>query len=728
MSAREDFGQALRKGNFAAAARAWATNDIDRDAGVEMFESKLKASLEDRDYVVGETLTMAEGEYTYLGNNGTDGNRIAFLPSTGSLNHVTYLRDHDELLGFLEGKGTTLTDVETVIAFYSLSERQAFEQLQQQDAAQVQHAPAAPAAALPTNPPHVQALSPADALRAIVGHMGGTEELAEAVVDVASRDFINSRVHVGTIVAFGHAPYMHDVKNPRNFYVTLGSLNQQEETIWGKELDAALAEDDLSVGATIVLSHQGAKTVMVQVPERDSSGALTGKKIDAPAQRNSWKAMPFEKLHEMAVEQIESRVAERERDGGTERTQYALPVADFRKRLQNATWFYDDIEDEAARATGQQSLSQLREDFKALMVDYPEEAAEVWRAEAPAEYQPELSDLLAQLENSAPDVIKAHQDHERDEERQQEGSGVDQEQDAIQPATAAATRDEVQKTEDSIQQVTVGRSDVMFVKDGNDAISRAGIDPDSISKIDKATQVTTPESVQGQEDAASSSSPKTLLNGRFVLRDQGQYFRVADGLESTRVALVDEVNKIRFVDKQMDAFQAAIELAKHKQWEAILVTGSEKFRAEAWHHARMAGLEVVGYEPTEKDLATLNAAQEAKAKVLHGKGVEVQEVKPVDAEMSKSLKAARDYALDEGYGVTEPKAENGRHVGKVIHETDKHIVQDVGRKVAVVHAKESFDRQALRAAMEKGKPLKVQYEGGRATIEGGKDRVQEHGR
>jgi hypothetical protein len=273
--------------------------------------------------------------------------------------------------------------------------------------------------------------------------------------------------------------------------------------------------------------------------------------------------------------------------------------------------------------------------------------------------------------------------------------------------------------------VVIGQADDKAKKQSVDAISRiGGGDPDAIASAGsrkKAEQ----ENAEAQQEAAATS-PKTLLNGRFVLRDEGQYFRVADGVESTRVALVDEVSKIRFVDKQMDTFQAAIELAKHKEWEAILVTGSEKFRAEAWHHARMAGLEVVGYEPSEQDLATLKAAQEGRAKVDHGKAATVPAASPVDADKAKSLKKAEDYALEAGYGVSEPKVDNGRHVGKIIHETDKHVVQDVGRKVAVVHDKDSFDRQALRSAVEKGKSLKVQYNGGRAAIEGDKDRS--HGR
>lgn len=59
-----------------------------------------------------------------------------------------------------------------------------------------------------------------------------------------------------------------------------------------------------------------------------------------------------------------------------------------------------------------------------------------------------------------------------------------------------------------------------------------------------------------------------------------------------------------------------------------------------------------------------------------------------DAEAkAKSLKAANEFALDT-VGVTQPLNDrNGRYAGKVLHETDHHVVQDVGRKVAVVHEK-----------------------------------------
>lgn len=237
--------------------------------------------------------------------------------------------------------------------------------------------------------------------------------------------------------------------------------------------------------------------------------------------------------------------------------------------------------------------------------------------------------------------------------------------------------------------------------------------------IQAAGPVATAATLTSEAVSANTSPPKagpaTLLNGRFIRRDNGEYFRIADGEESKRVALVDEVEKIRFVDKQMDAFQAAIELAKHKEWEAILVTGTEKFRSEAWYHAKLAGLEVVGYEPTEKDLETLRTAQ------ARGDNTASASQQSADAASARLVAASRDvateFALKHGAGVQAPNVENGRYVGKIVHETDHHVVQDVGKRVNVVHDKSRLDARELAKARDRREHVGVQYSNGRAALD-----------
>src|SRR5260364_153470 len=88
-----------------------------------------------------------------------------------------------------------------------------------------------------------------------------------------------------------------------------------------------------------------------------------------------------------------------------------------------------------------------------------------------------------------------------------------------------------------------------------------------------AAQPTIAAAAQHNASQRTKYSPKTLLNGRFIRGEKGEYHRLTEA----RVALVDETDKIRFIDKQIDTFQAATELAHSKGWHAILVTGTEQF-------------------------------------------------------------------------------------------------------------------------------------------------------
>ncbi|NTB05908.1 LPD7 domain-containing protein [Agrobacterium tumefaciens] len=624
MGAREDFDKAVRNGDFAAAALAWTVGPLERTEGVEMFESKLQASLEDRTVTIGQTLQLSGGEYEYLGNSGQDGARLAYIPKDASLDRMEFIRDAAQLQEHMQRLEMQLADRDAVVAFFAMSERATLE-LQQSEVLDL----AGKDAEVTAPAPNAERLSTADSLRALLSSKTADAQVTAAAMSAAQGLAVNDRLYAGSLLAHGAAPYMHDVDNPPNYFVTLKTPSGHEETIWGKELAAAIDNAKAEPGADIVLAYQGSKQVMVPVKERDGSGKLTGKTIEASATRNNW--------------------------------------------------LIRSIDDLLAAATQEQAVES-----EALAEVLPTEEVTV---DLPT------SEVLSEtvLPEAAPE------------------QPVPEEQEA-----EAAMESE---PEDSIQPATTGRGGEV-----TNAIARAHRNADDA--IMQAKGKSAGGAGLGEAEHDAPAGPKTLLNGRFILRDRGEYFRVADGVTSTRVALVDEVNKIRFVDKQMDTFQAALELAKHKQWEAILVTGSEKFRAEAWHHARMAGLEVVGYEPTAQDLATLKAAQ--------GKGPQTP-VMPDgrtddDRANDASLAALHDRIIKEGYGAHPAQTENGRHVGKILFESDKHFAQDTGRKVATVHEKQSFPPAALKEAVEKGDVVKLQYKSGQGVIEAAKDRAKDRGR
>src|SRR5260364_37768 len=51
-------------------------------------ETHLFAALAEYEYRIGQTLKMLYGEYTYLGDHGKEGVRLAFLPNSGPLDQI----------------------------------------------------------------------------------------------------------------------------------------------------------------------------------------------------------------------------------------------------------------------------------------------------------------------------------------------------------------------------------------------------------------------------------------------------------------------------------------------------------------------------------------------------------------------------------------------------------------------------------------------------------------
>jgi hypothetical protein len=56
-----------------------------------------------------------------------------------------------------------------------------------------------------------------------------------------------------------------------------------------------------------------------------------------------------------------------------------------------------------------------------------------------------------------------------------------------------------------------------------------------------------------------------------------------------------------------------IAIARHRGWDAIGVRGQTDFRREVWLQARLAGLEVRGYPPTERDRQELTRRLERES-------------------------------------------------------------------------------------------------------------------
>lgn len=212
-------------------------------------------------------------------------------------------------------------------------------------------------------------------------------------------------------------------------------------------------------------------------------------------------------------------------------------------------------------------------------------------------------------------------------------------------------------------------------------------------------------------DAAGTASastkpytrPMTLLGGKFVGNEKGEYRRQGE----SAVALIDSDEKIKFKDRKFDTFQAGAELAKAKGWQAIEVTGTERFRREAWFYAKLHGLEVVGFEPKEKDMKRLETAQQEQSGQAPAAPLEV------------ARKAGLDQAEKEvsrlGGGLQNDERGDGRCIGPVVFQNDHYAVQSVGRDAFRIHDKARLDDKTLHQLVN-SKVVEIHYSNGSGTV------------
>jgi hypothetical protein len=109
----------------------------------------------------------------------------------------------------------------------------------------------------------------------------------------------------------------------------------------------------------------------------------------------------------------------------------------------------------------------------------------------------------------------------------------------------------------------------------------------------------------GQSSATLSradSDPWTVpesVRDRFI--QDGHRFFFPDGAP----AFKDQGRKLTTQSENTQVVHSLVEIAHSRGWTEVTVTGTERFRQEAWRQARMAGLSVRGYRPSEVEHAQL---------------------------------------------------------------------------------------------------------------------------
>jgi Large polyvalent protein-associated domain 7 len=97
-------------------------------------------------------------------------------------------------------------------------------------------------------------------------------------------------------------------------------------------------------------------------------------------------------------------------------------------------------------------------------------------------------------------------------------------------------------------------------------------------------------------DTDSWTVPQSVRD-RFV--QDGHRFYFPDGAPAFR----DLGRRLTTPSENTQVIHSLIEIARSRGWTEVRVTGTERFRHEAWRQARLAGLSVHGFRPSEEQRA-----------------------------------------------------------------------------------------------------------------------------
>ncbi|MES2879206.1 MAG: LPD7 domain-containing protein [Pseudomonadota bacterium] len=184
---------------------------------------------------------------------------------------------------------------------------------------------------------------------------------------------------------------------------------------------------------------------------------------------------------------------------------------------------------------------------------------------------------------------------------------------------------------------------------------------------------------------ANPCEPKTLVQGQLVRDKEGAYRPKAGGM----ALLQDQGDALVLKSKGAEAYQGAMELALSKGWKAIELKGKPAMLADAWLEARMLGLDVVNYAPTDLDRAKYaeRLAKESQRKAAE-QSSELVEVRPA-VSTQKPLAAvpnaafaepARQSLADVATVAAGPVVNEGCHYGRITVVDGNRIAQKVGRE------------------------------------------------
>ena len=145
-------------------------------------------------------------------------------------------------------------------------------------------------------------------MEATMKHRGDSPDAIARARTLAAERLTSDRIHVGTLVEAGTAPYQNRRDQKLSHYVTLRDDAGQVSKVWGVDLPRALDESGARPGEVIAVAFRGRKPVAVDVPVKDDKGE-TIRTERQTVERNRWEIVPFDRLREDARVAVRQAVA-----------------------------------------------------------------------------------------------------------------------------------------------------------------------------------------------------------------------------------------------------------------------------------------------------------------------------------------------------------------------------------------------------------------------------------
>ena len=206
------------------------------------------------------------------------------------------------------------------------------------------------------------------------------------------------------------------------------------------------------------------------------------------------------------------------------------------------------------------------------------------------------------------------------------------------------------------------------------------------------------------------------VRDRFV--QEGNRFYYPDGAPAFR----DRGRRLTTVSENTEIVRSLVEIARSRGWTEVSVSGTERFRAQAWQQARLAGLSVRGYRPSEEErIQVVRAIGRSRDEVAESTPIDVPPPAPARGAAEAVPERIRGKLLEHGkdfyrhdpneqpsYFVRVKTATGTREIwGKDIERAvtkslsqpkigEEVVVQRTGREAVTVNRREKDERGEVR--------------------------------